>query len=166
MTTAPTRQPIAVPCENGALLLIEPPEGWLMSPPAPPARLSLLDPRAPAPLRPNLNVVAQDLGKMTPEEYLTLTRLQLKGMGANAAVERDEPLGRGSGGHLFEYVANLGPMAVRCRQLILLQDGWAYCVTALALVHQFEAHRAAMEGALNSVVLRLSTGAQPSGTGA
>jgi hypothetical protein len=148
-----------VPCDNGGLLLIEPPEGWVMAPPAPPARLALLDPNAPGPVRPNLNVLAQDLGKMTPEEYLTLTRLQFKAMGDNVNVERDQPLDRAGGGHLFEYVANVGPVAVRCRQLILLQGGWAYCVTALAVAHQFEAYRARFEAALGSVVLRLSAGA-------
>src|SRR6266545_3889204 len=102
MTTQPARQaPIAVPCDNGALLLIQPPEGWLMAPPTPPARLLLLDPAAPPPMRPSLNVIAQDLGKMTPEEYLTFTRLQLKGMGENVVVERDEPLGRPLGGQVL-----------------------------------------------------------------
>ncbi len=155
------REPIAVPCDNGALLLIEAPEGWLMSPPAPPARLSLLDPTSPGPLRPNINVVAQDLGKMTGEEYLTLTRLQLKGMGENATVERDEPIGRQSGesaSHLFEFVAQVGPMTVRCRQLILLHGGSAYIITALAPALQFEAYRARFERALTSVTLSLSAG--------
>jgi hypothetical protein len=158
MTPPPTPQPpIAVPCDNGALLLIEPPEGWLMSPPAPPSRLLLLDPAAPVP-RPNINVIVQDLGKMTAEEYLTLTRLQLKGMGDNVVVERDEPLGRPPGGQVLEFTAQLGPMSVRCRQFILLHGGSAYVITALATAHQFEAYRSRFERALTSVTLTLSPG--------
>jgi hypothetical protein len=160
MTPQPTApSPIAVPCEDGALLLIEPPAGWLMAPPTPPARLILIDPNVPGPPRPSINVLAQNLGKLTPEEYVTLNRLQLKGMGENAAIERDEPLGTRAGAHLFEYVAHPGPVSVRCRQLILLHGGTAYVVTALAPAHQFEAHRARFERALNSVVVKVGGGA-------
>ncbi|HYT88300.1 MAG TPA: hypothetical protein VEL76_06240 [Gemmataceae bacterium] len=130
-----------------------------MSPPTPPARISLLDPNAAGPLRPNINVVAHSLGKMSAEEYLTLTRLQFKGMGDQVVIERDQPLGRHLGGHLFEYVANLGAVSVRCRQVMLFDGGWAYLITGLALAHQFEAYRTQVETSLNSVVLRLSTGA-------
>src|SRR5262245_54550403 len=128
----PRGEPIAVPCDNGALLLIRPPEGWLMAPPQAPARLLLLDATAPGPFRANINVVVQNLGQMTPEEWLTLTRLQLKSMGEKVTIERDEALGKRPGGHLFEYSALLGPVFVRCLQLILLQGGAAYVITALA----------------------------------
>jgi hypothetical protein len=156
MPSLPARQPIAVPCDNGALLLIEPPEGWLMSPPQPPARLLLLDPTAPGPFRPNINVVQQKLGRMTPEEWLTLTRLQLKSMGEHVRVERDETLGKQGGGHLFEYTAQVGPVFLRCLQFILLQGGAAYMITALAAADQFEAYRSRLESSLFSVTLTLS----------
>jgi hypothetical protein len=158
MQPQPSPQPIAVPCDDGSLLLIEPPPGWLLAPPTPPARLILLDPNTPGPLRPSINVVAQTLGKMTPEEYLTLNRLQLKGMGENAEVQRDEPLGTRSGAHLFEYVAHQGPVSVLCRQLILVHSGNAYVVTALAPAHQFEAYRGRLERALDSVAIKITAG--------
>jgi hypothetical protein len=157
MDPLPTRnEPIAVPCDNGVLLLIRPPAGWLMSPPQPPARLLLIDPAAPGPFRPNLNIVAQPLGQLTPEEWLTLTRLQYKSMGDKVTVERDEALGKYPGGHVFEYTARFEPLSVRCLQLILLQGGTAYLVTALAAAHEFEAYRPRLEASLLSVTLTLS----------
>ena len=157
MNPLPTRnEPIAVPCDNGALLMIRPPEGWLMSPPQPPARLLLLDPAAPGPFRPSINVVVQKLGQLTPEEWLTLTRLQLKSMGEHVTIERDEELGKQSGGHLLEYTAQIGPLSVRCLQFILLQGGAAYMITALAAADQFEAYRSRLESSVFSVTLTLS----------
>jgi hypothetical protein len=148
--------PIAVPCDNGALLLIRPPEGWLMSPPQAPARLLLIDAAAPGPFRANINVVVQNLGQMTPEEWLTLTRLQLKSMGEKVTIERDEALGKRPGGHIFDYTAQFGPVSVRCLQLILLQGSAAHVITALAPADQFEAYRSRLESSLFSVTLTLS----------
>jgi hypothetical protein len=159
MTLQPTSStPIAVPCEHGALLLIEPPEGWLMAPPVPPARLYLLDPNAPGPFRPNLNVVVQELGKLTPEDYVQLTRLQLKALGDGAVVERDQPLGPARTGHLFEVVFHGGPVTVCSRQVILLHAGSAYVLTAMAAADEFRAYRARFEKALESVTIRLGSG--------
>src|SRR5262249_51871231 len=104
-------------------------------------------------------VVAQNLGKMTPDDYLTLTRLQFKGLGDNITVYKDEPLGRPGGGHLFEFVATLRQMPVRTRQFILLQAGSAYVITALAPADQFEGLRARLEESLASVTLKLAAGA-------
>jgi hypothetical protein len=158
MTPVPTGpSPIAVPGDHGELLLLEAPPGWLMTPPTPPARLALLDPNASGGFWPNVNVVIQDLGTMTPEEYLTLGRLQLKAMGEQARVEHDEPIGPGSsGGRVMEFVAYNGQVPVRCRQLILLQGGSAYVVTATAAAHQFEAYRPRFDRVFSSVALRLA----------
>jgi hypothetical protein len=157
MTLQPTSSaPIAVPCDDGALLMITPPEGWLMAPASPPARLSLLDPSAAGPFRANINIVAQNLGKMTVEEFMTLNRLQMKAMGDNLVVERDEPIGSGKGGHLFEFRAYGGPVSLRGRQLILLHAGTAYLVTAMAALNQFEAYRSRFETSLASVCVSIS----------
>jgi hypothetical protein len=150
--------PVALPCERGALLLMEPPAGWAMAPPVPPARLYLLDPDASGEVRPGINVVVHDLGQLSPAEYLTLSRLQLKGLGANAVVEVDQPLDDRGGGHLFEAVLQAGPWALRGRQLILLHQGTAYVVTAMAPADQFEAYRPRLEKALESVLIRIGSG--------
>jgi hypothetical protein len=123
-----------------------------MAPANPPARLVLLDPQSPDPFRPNVNVLAQSLGTMTPEEYLTLSRLQMKAMGESVAVELDEPLGT-AGGHLFEFQAQVGGVQVRCRQLIVLFGGSAYVVTAMATPARFEQCRGRLTACLASVSL-------------
>src|SRR5262245_3129049 len=105
MTTPfPLTSSVAVPCGAGVMLLLEPPEGWVMAPPNPPAQLILLDPLAPGPFRPNINLVVQDLGRMTTEEFLTLSRLQMKGLGDKAALVTDAPMS-GLASHLFEFLA-------------------------------------------------------------
>jgi hypothetical protein len=53
-------------------------------------------------------------------------------------------------------VAHVGPVPVRCRQLILLHGGSAYVITALAPALQFEAYRARLERALASVTVTFS----------
>ncbi len=156
--------PVAVPCENGVLLMIEPPPGWVMGPASPPCRLALLDPQWPGPGWPNINVVVQGLGNMTPEEYLTLSRLQMKGMGDNVVVERDQPLGT-PGGHVFEMQVQVGQALIRCRQLIVQHDSYAYVVTAMAPADRFEAYRACFERSLGSVSLTIRKGVDGAAVG-
>lgn len=152
--TPSSTSPIAVPCDNGALILIQPPEGWLMSPPQPPAKLALLDPNAPGPFFPNINVLDQDLGQMNVDEYLTLTRLQFKAMGDTVAILRDEALGKSA--HWFEFISYATPLPIRCRQQVLFHSGRAYLVTAMAALHQYDAYRDRFEQCLGSVALRIA----------
>ncbi len=153
----PASSPVAVPCDEGVLLLIDPPPGWVMAAPTPPSRLTLLDPTAAGPSWPSLNVLVQDLGKLSTDEFLTLSRLQMKAAGDSVTVERDEPVGREPGGaHRFEFLAAAAPRPVRCRQLILFHGRRAFIVMALAPSQQFEAYRAAFERALDSVMLRVT----------
>ena len=157
MTDEPTQQaPIAVPCDAGTMLLLEPPPGWLMSPVQLPARVGLIDPNAQGPFWPNINVVVQDLGKMTVDEFVTLTRLQLKALGDAAVVQRDESIGPESAGHRFDFISYSGPVPVRCQQLILFHSGRAFVVTALASLQQFDNYRSRFEKVFDSVAIRVT----------
>jgi hypothetical protein len=127
-----------------------------MAAPAPPVRFAILDPDGPGPNWPTIKVVVQDLGKLTTDEYLTLSRLQMKAAGDSMVVERDEPIGQPGGAHCFEFLAYAGTQPLRCRQLILFHGRRAFVVSALTPSHQFDAYRARLERALGSVGLRVS----------
>jgi hypothetical protein len=152
----PLSSPLAVPCDQGVLLLIEPPEGWVMAAPTPPAKLTLLDASAPGPTWPNINLTVQDLGKLTPDEFVLLSRLQMKSLGDSVVVEKDEPIGRDSGVHRFDFLAYPVGQPVRCRQHIMFHGRRAYVLTAMAPSAQFEAYRERFARTLDSVVLRIS----------
>ena len=97
---------------------------------------------------------------MTVDEYLTLSRLQIKALGENGTMVRDAPLGPTGGGHVFEFISYVGPTPIQCRQLILFQTGRAFVVTALTSAHQYEDYRRRLEKALDSVTIRFSGGSR------
>jgi hypothetical protein len=151
----PSTAPIAVPCDMGVVALLEPPEGWVIAPPNPPARLALMDAAGPGPFWPNITLSVQDLNNMTHAEYLTLARLQFKAMGEAMSLERDEPSGSPPcEGHVFEFLAYPGPIPVRSRQLVMMQGGRAFVLTAITAANQFESYRARIERCFASLVLR------------
>src|SRR5262249_58042694 len=138
---------------SGVRVLLSPREVWASPPPTPPALLILIDPSSPGPFWPNINLVVQDLGKLTTEEFVTLTRLQLKALGDNAVAERDEPMG--PAGHLFEFLAHAGPVPTRCLQHVFFHLRRAYILTAVAASQQFEAYRERFESSFRSVALKI-----------
>ncbi len=127
-----------------------------MAAPAPPSLLTLIDASGPGPVWPNINVVVQDLGNLTSDEFVLLSRLQMKALGGSAKVERDEPIGRAGGGHRFEFVSFAGPKPQRFLQHVLFHGGRAYITTALAQAQDFETYRQRFEQALGSVALKVA----------
>jgi hypothetical protein len=157
LASLPSAAPIAVPCDMGLTVMIEPPDGWVVAPANPPARLALVDSHASGPFMANITFGIQELNSMTPAECLTLARLQFKAMGETVVVERDEPAGSPpTPGHIFEFVAHPGPLPVRTRQVVLFHGGRALVLTAITAASQFESYRARIERCLGSVVLRFS----------
>ena len=109
------------------------PEGWLVdSSGQQNTRVILLHPTTEANFRVNVNVTVQELRALTPDEFLTMSRLQLKQLTGSPRAERDEPAERRGGGHRLESTMTLGAVTIETRQLIVLDGGKAYVVTATA----------------------------------
>jgi hypothetical protein len=95
-------------------------------------KVVLLSPTAEATFRANVNVSVQLLRGLTPEEFLTLSRLQLKQLTGRPRADRDEPAARPAGAHLLEWRTEVGPVSIQARQLIVTDSHKAYVVTAMA----------------------------------
>ena len=103
--------------------------------------------------RANVNVVVQDLAPLAQEEYLTLSRLQLRKLSNMATLPVDEPFQRLPGGHVFEWVTWEAPIPVRGRQLVAFRDDKAFIVTAMATAGSFERHKPTFDAVLESFSL-------------
>jgi len=95
-------------------------------------KVVLLSPTAEANFRANVNVSIQLLRGLTPEEFLMLSRLQLKQLTGLPRAERDEPATRPAGAHILEWTTEVGPVSIKARQLIVMDSHKAYVVTAMA----------------------------------
>jgi hypothetical protein len=125
---------------------LEPPAGWAVDATGRQGtRVIFLHPVVDRSFQANLNVVVEPLGDMTPDEYLTLCRLQLKRVPAQVTFEQDRPAAEPAGCHLLEYTLVGGPLALGVRQLICTADGKVYVVSATAPRDTFDLYRAAFE---------------------
>jgi hypothetical protein len=115
--------------------------------------VALFSPTVEDNFRANVNVVVQNLAPLTQEEYLTLSRLQLRKLSNTASLPVDESWHRLPGGHVFEWVTWEAPIPVRGRQLIVFRDGKAFIVTAMATAGSFERHKAVFDAVMESFEL-------------
>lgn len=90
--------------------------------------------------RANVNVIVQEIAPWTPEEYVTLSRLQLKKLSNLATLPVDEPAPRLPGGWVLEWTTWEAPIPVRGRQLIAFRAGRAFVVTGTATAASFARH--------------------------
>jgi|GEM_PF-3691293 len=115
------------------------------------SRAILYHPEAWSGFRPSVNVVVQLLGGLTPEEFLTMTRLQIKQVTGQPQPERDEQSGALLGGQVIEYTAEFGTGAVlRVRQDYYFHAGRAFILTATAPNETYARVAAAFERILAS----------------
>jgi hypothetical protein len=91
--------------------------------------------------RANVNVIVQELAPWTPEEYVTISRLQLKKLSNLAALPVDGPAPRLPGSWLLEWTTWEAPIPVRGRQLLAFRAGRAFVLTATATAASFARHR-------------------------
>lgn len=100
--------------------------------------------------RANVNVMVQQLGAMSPEEYVILSRFQIKQISGRAGMDVDQPLCLHQNGHLFEWHAPFGPSELRVRQLVAIRMPTAFVVAATALEDAFKSYEQAFQTMLES----------------
>src|SRR5438477_12601429 len=78
-------------------------KGWVPdSPGQQGTRVILFKLPATSAFRANINVTVHDLGGMTPSEFLTFSRLQIKQMSGHPKLDIDQPATQPAGAHAFE----------------------------------------------------------------
>jgi hypothetical protein len=111
----------------------------------------LLHPSIEQEFRPNVNVMVHRKGALTLQEYLTLSRLQIKHLtdGINPSVDAAvaEPLS----GHSLEWCAEFGQVPMKMLQRIVEGQDNFYVATATAPLARFEFYRGVFESVLNSL---------------
>jgi hypothetical protein len=134
------------------------PPGWLVDDSGRQGtKVLLFHPAGSPDFRANVNVTVQNLGGLTGDEFLTLSRLQFKQLSGGIPMERDEPADRPAGAHLFEWSAPLGPLSLRVRQLIAFGGGKAFVLTATAKEQDFAALLPDVQQIVESFTLNSST---------
>ena len=116
------------------------------------SRVALLHPTPEDGFRANVNVVVNLNPHLSPVEFLTLSRLQIKQVTGLAKLGIDEPAARPNS-HLLEWSAQAGSALLQCRQLIVFGAARVFVVTATALLSRFESHRATFAAVLDSFKL-------------
>ncbi len=111
------------------------------------SRLVLFAPEAPGDFQPNVNVTLQDLGGISRDEFLTVTRIQLKQFAGSPRLEADTPT---ADGHVFEWTTRRPPFPLHGRQVIVFGAGRCYVVTATARADGFDRLRPEFEEVLAS----------------
>ena len=136
---------------QGSFALEVPPE-WLIDNSGQQGTLVMLfQPVKNGDFRPNLGVVAHSLAPLTPEEYVTLSRLQAKRLSGKSTLDVDQVANTAMGGQIIEWSSlQMGPVAIRFRQLLIVNKGIAFTITATAGGHQFEGLRVLLESMLSS----------------
>lgn len=132
------------------LFTIDVPNGWLVdSSGQMGSSVILFHPQVEHNFRTTINVVVHQLGALTPEEFLTLTRLQLKQL-PEFTLQVDDSISQPPGARLLEWAAEPGPMPLKVRQLLVYQRDNVYVVTATALLALFEFQRNTIETTVSS----------------
>ena len=100
--------------------------------------------------RPNINVVVQDLRGLTPEEFLTLTRLHLKQMTSQQQPQRDEPFPAVPSARLLEWSAPLGGLLLTVCQMLVTSGAYAFIVTGTVPAANLPEYRDTIQAAFAS----------------
>ncbi len=131
------------------------PEAWMVDTSGQQgSRVVLYGPTVEDTFRANVNVVVQDLAPLSPDEFVSLSRLQLKKLSNMATLPVDEPSPRLAGGHVLEWTTWEAPIPIRGRQLLAFNADQAYIVTALASADSFPLHEPILQAVLDSFEFR------------
>ncbi len=115
------------------------------------SRLVILAPVPPGEFQANVNVTTQDLVGITPDEFITVTRIQLKQFAGSPQLDVDEPAAPPASGHVFAWTTHRGGAAVHGHQVAFFRGRRCYVVTASARRDQFDQLRPEFEAILGSV---------------
>ena len=140
--------------DPGARFSLRIPEDWLVDTFGQQgSSVILYHPRVGSDFRTNVNVLVQPLAPLSTEEYLTLSRLQIRKLTGFAELPADAPAGGRADAHVFEWMTNQAPTPVRVRQLVVFSEESAFVISATASLEEFEAHRGAFDGIFDSFEL-------------
>jgi len=130
------------------------PKGWLVDTSGQRgSKVILYHPTAEEGFRANINVLVHDLAPLTPEEYLTLSRLQLKQLTGFAQLPTDASATDRPDAHIFEWMTDRPTPPVRVRQLVVFAESRAITISATASLDRFESYRAEFDQVLDSFSL-------------
>jgi hypothetical protein len=110
----------------------------------------LFHPRVENGFRANVNVVVEELGSLSPGEYLTVTGMQVRQVAGRENVCRDELAPFCPGGHLFEWIMPMGRLTLRVCQLIVFDQARAFVISATAPAEAFSQYWPEFQGILES----------------
>ncbi len=137
--------------DSETLFSLHVPPGWLVDTSGQQgARVLLLSPTLEANFRPTLNVLVQDLRCLTKQEFLTLTRLQLKLFTGQPRPDRDEQFPGLPGAQVLEWTASLNGMTLTMCQLLVISGGKAYILTGTAPADCLARYRMAFQTVFGS----------------
>ncbi|MBI1916063.1 MAG: hypothetical protein HYS12_15220 [Planctomycetes bacterium] len=128
------------------------PPGWLVDTSGQQgSKVTFFCPEVEDNFRTNVTVVVQPLAPLTPEEFVTLSRLQIKQLSGNSRLAVDQEEDRPAGARTFEWTAlKLFPIPLRFRQRIVVDRGMTYGVICTAPMHRFEDYRELFDATLSS----------------
>ena len=124
-------------------------------------RVAFISPNTETGFQANVNVVVNHIPPLTNDEFLTLSRLQLKQMARLAKLPVDEPCGERPGTHVFEWVNNQAPVPLTIRQQVFFSHNKAFILSATALASNFDDHRRTFQSIFFSFQTRDSDGRAP-----
>jgi len=128
---------------------VEVPNEWLLDASGQAGvRVAFVSPHQQSEFRANVNVVVQHVPPLTKEEYVLLTRLQLKQLSQQASLNRDELLD--SGAYVFDWINHQSPVPVWVRQQVFFSTSKAFTLTATCILGQEKELVATFDSILNS----------------
>ena len=136
------------------LFALSVPPGWLVDNSGQQgAKLLLLCPQMEGTFRPTLNVMIQDLGILTKDEFLTLTRLQLKLLTGQPRPQRDELYAGLPGAQILEWSATVNDLPLTMCQLLVVAARKAYVLTGTVPTERLPQYRMAFHSVFASFTL-------------
>jgi len=113
-------------------------------------RIAIISPKVVNGFQANVNVVLNHVPPLTDDEFLTLSRLQLKQLAGQATLPVDGPSVECPGAHVFEWTNNQTPFPLTIRQQVSFSKNKAFILTATALESNFDDYRTAFQSIFSS----------------
>jgi len=127
------------------------PNGWLLDTSGQhDTTLIFFHPDIESGFRANVNVAVNDTAPLTNDEYVTLSRLELKRLTGFVMLPVDQPAPGNEAGHIFEWASDQQPIPIKARQRVVFGNERVFVVTATAFLGAFEKHRSEFEVILGS----------------
>lgn len=110
-------------------------------------RIAFLSTEAAQGFHANVNVIVNEVPPLTTEEFLTLSRLQLKQLSGLVTLPVDKQIAHPNSAqaHLFEWTNPRAPNLLTMWQLVVFAASKALILTATALAESFDKYRHTFE---------------------